>query len=104
MEVAAHSLLPRSFPGRNLEGRRRWVGPIRGAMVLLLSLTTTAACKTKAVGIEECRAIEAARCEASVACGIVESEELDSCIRFYEDQCLHGFSGDTSPTADQQKQ
>ena len=60
-------------------------------------------CSTQAVAIQECREIEALRCKASVSCGIVEDDEVDSCKRFYKEQCLHGIAGDDEPSADEQK-
>jgi len=72
------------------------------ASVLLLAGSLLGACNTAAVGIEECREIEAARCEASVPCGILTADEVQECQRFYEDQCLHGIAGPKEPTADQQ--
>jgi len=46
-------------------------------------------CGTDAVGIEACRRIEQARCDAAVSCGFVEDAE--ACRRFYRDHCLHGL-------------
>jgi hypothetical protein len=47
--------------------------------------------------------VENARCEASVPCGIIEPDEVESCQMFYDDHCLHGISGDEEPSADQHK-
>lgn len=47
-------------------------------------------CGTDAVGIDDCRDIERARCEAAAHCGLVD--DVDECQRFYRDQCLHGLS------------
>jgi len=58
------------------------------------------ACTTGAIGISQCREIEYARCEASVACGVVN--DVDACKRFYRDQCLHGIAGPTLPSTDEQ--
>lgn len=52
-------------------------------------------CGTDAVGIDACRNIESARCEAAPSCPNVtetswtEGDVLE-CKRFYRDQCLHG--------------
>lgn len=43
-------------------------------------------------GVEDCRAIEAARCRAATECGVID--DADGCERFYRDHCLHGFSVD----------
>ncbi|MFO7180459.1 MAG: hypothetical protein DIU78_017295 [Pseudomonadota bacterium] len=53
-------------------------------------------CGTDAVGIEACRRIERARCDAAVSCGFVD--DGDACKRFYRDHCLHGL-GRPAPDA-----
>lgn len=57
-------------------------------------------CGTEAVGIETCRKIEEARCQRAESCQIsldhpVRRDDLprESCIRYYNDACLHGLSG-----------
>ncbi|MGC4088847.1 MAG: hypothetical protein QM756_13295 [Polyangiaceae bacterium] len=55
-----------------------------------LGLSLCPSCGTEAKGVEECRAIESARCSAAEACGAVS--DVDACKRFYRDQCLHGLS------------
>ncbi len=72
-------------------------------MALLGAAVTVLGCSTDAVGVNECRDVEYARCEASVACGVIEEDEVDACKRFYRDHCLHGISGDKVPTADEHK-
>jgi hypothetical protein len=57
--------------------------------MLTAVLTAIASC-TDAVGIEQCRMIETARCESAVHCGFSEDEAL-RCVEFYHDQCLHGI-------------
>jgi hypothetical protein len=54
------------------------------------SLVTASGCGTDVIGIEACRDIENARCEASLPCGVVT--DVAACKRFYRDQCLHGLS------------
>jgi hypothetical protein len=55
------------------------------------------ACGTSAVDVQACRTIEEARCERAQACGISlatpvhDGNNVDFCIRFYDDQCLHGL-------------
>jgi hypothetical protein len=62
-----------------------------------------AACGTDAVGIQQCRDIESARCMRATACKIDlsqplhEGSDVDSCIRFYNDQCLHGLVTSVTP-------
>jgi hypothetical protein len=57
------------------------------------------ACGTGAVGVGECRQIEAARCRQAVACGISieppyysSGTDVGACIRFYDTACLHGLT------------
>ena len=52
---------------------------------------TPAGCGTDAVGVDACRTIENARCEAATACGFTE-EKVQACVLFYRDQCLHGVA------------
>lgn len=47
-------------------------------------------CGPEAVGVDACRKIEGARCEAAAACGFDEAEVAD-CKLIYADQCLHGI-------------
>jgi hypothetical protein len=55
----------------------------------LLTLLAPASCGSDAVGIDECRTIETARCEAATACGFTP-EKVQACTLFYRDECLHG--------------
>ncbi len=58
-------------------------------------LLEASGCGTDAVGVDECRDIEKARCEAGAFCGLVE--DVDACKRFYRDQCLHGLATGERP-------
>lgn len=84
-----------------MQGGRPLRGPIRAAFVAFFGPFLLLACSTKAVGIQECRDVEYARCAASVPCGVIEQGEVESCRRFYRDQCLHGIAGPEVPTADE---
>lgn len=53
------------------------------------------ACGTDAVGVSQCRTIEAARCRAGAACGLVE--DVEACLRYSRDQCLHGTATPGAP-------
>jgi hypothetical protein len=53
-------------------------------------IVTASGCGTKAVGIDECRDIERARCRAGAYCGIVD--DVPACERYYRDHCLHGLA------------
>lgn len=62
----------------------------------------TPACGTDPVGVESCQKIEKVRCESAQACGISlerpkhpgssEEDNVASCVRYYEEQCLHGLA------------
>lgn len=66
------------------------------------------ACGNDAVGVEACRQIEEARCKRGPQCGIdmsipvhrgTPSHDVDACIRYYRDACLHGLATDKEPGA-----
>ena len=68
------------------------------------------ACGTDAVGVEACRQIETARCLQAENCGIdlsmpvhrgAPGTDIDACIRFYHDQCLHGLATTVEPGSQQ---
>ncbi|HEY2408722.1 MAG TPA: hypothetical protein VGI10_22105 [Polyangiaceae bacterium] len=67
-----------------------------GLIAALCSFTivSAAGCGTDAKGIDDCRSIEEARCEAAKNCGIGVTD-VDACRRFYRDQCLHGLAVDS---------
>ena len=75
---------------------------LRPSFVALLSANlsfvamTAVGCGTDAVGVEDCRRIELARCGAAEACGIIDN--LEECRSFYRDQCLHGLPLEERPT------
>jgi len=71
----------------------RAAGPLLAG---LFALTTPSGCGPDPVGVEDCRQIEQARCEAGKKCGIVS--DVAACQRFYRDHCLHGFSLDEAPS------
>jgi hypothetical protein len=56
----------------------------------------TASCGTNAVGVDDCRDIEQARCRASASCldadGVPLVQDIAACERYYRDHCLHGFA------------
>lgn len=75
---------------------------ILGILALVLAAAaSSAACGTEPVGVEACKKIERVRCESAPACGIDLHRPLHSgdkpendvaaCIRYYDDQCLHGL-------------
>ena len=66
----------------------RHLGPASTAALACL-LALNPGCGTSAVGVDDCRDIEQARCEAAAACHTVS--DIAECKRFYRDQCLHGL-------------
>ncbi|HEY6081053.1 MAG TPA: hypothetical protein VIW29_19695 [Polyangiaceae bacterium] len=56
------------------------------------AVVTATGCDTGAVGVEDCRQIESARCKASESCGLLE-DDVDACERYYRDHCRHGVAG-----------
>ncbi|WP_438001959.1 hypothetical protein WMF26_22100 [Sorangium sp. So ce185] len=81
-----------------LSAARRSSATWVAAVLLGLGAVTlaTQSCGTAAVGIDACRQIETARCEAAAACpawvGSADADErVDACVEFVWDQCLHGI-------------
>jgi hypothetical protein len=60
-------------------------------------LVAAGGCVTDAEGTAECRAFERVRCQAAAACGY---PDVDECIRFERDQCLHGVALESITTAE----
>jgi hypothetical protein len=57
-----------------------------------MGMAGTPSCGTDAVGVDDCRKIESARCEAAVHCeGSFDVADVDACKRYYRDHCLHGL-------------
>ena len=52
------------------------------------------ACATEAIGVDSCRKIEYARCDAASHCPGTFSSKINpsACRLFYRDHCLHGLS------------
>jgi hypothetical protein len=68
------------------------------ALVATAAATAHPACSTKAVGVEECRRIEYARCEAAPHCpDQFEIADAEQCKLFYRDHCLHGMALSAAP-------
>lgn len=63
--------------------------------VTTFTLVTASGCGTSAMGVDDCRDIQQARCRAGKACGIVD--DVAACERYYRDHCLHGLA--TTPPA-----
>jgi hypothetical protein len=79
----------------------RTVGP---AAALGAVLALPPACGSGATGVEACKQVESARCQAASACGLsleppyhTAGSDADACIRFYDVACLHGLAGGSDP-------
>jgi len=66
------------------------------------------ACGQGAVGVDACMQIQQARCGWVVACNISlptrrsdSTSPVDDCIRYYDDQCLHGLVTTVAPDKNQ---
>ncbi|MBN1605518.1 MAG: hypothetical protein JW940_02740 [Polyangiaceae bacterium] len=65
-----------------------------------LVLATAGGCGKNAVGVDTCRDIEYARCEAAPSCPkLFDVSDVEQCKRFYRDQCLHGLAASEEPGA-----
>jgi hypothetical protein len=74
--------------------------PVLAAVWVSVALGT--GCGPDAAGVDDCRKIENARCEAASHCGDRFSiTDVDECKRFYRNQCLHGFATGKGPGAGQ---
>jgi hypothetical protein len=75
--------------------------------LLLAGPAVVNGCGTDAVDVDGCRQIEEARCRQIPACGIsferpyfTSGTDVDACVRFYDDACLHGLAvSDPGPSA-----
>jgi hypothetical protein len=69
------------------------------ALALFVAASAIAnGCGTGAVDIDGCRQIEEARCHQAPACNIpitppyfTGGSDVDACVRYYDDACLHGL-------------
>ena len=83
------------------------VSVVLGATLAVIA--SSAACGTEPVGVDACRRIEKVRCESAPACGIdlrrlahsgdTPESDVAACIRYYDDQCLHGLPLKKEPAA-----
>jgi hypothetical protein len=68
------------------------------ALVGALIATMASACGSKAVGVDTCKQIETARCQAAPACNFpitppdyTSGTDVAACIRYYDVACLDGL-------------
>jgi len=59
------------------------------AAAIGFNLVSGAGCGTTAIGVDDCRDIEEARCRAAKSCGL--TDDVAACARFYHGHCLHGL-------------
>lgn len=80
-----------------------------GAVALALAAVAPG-CGTDAVGVDTCRQVENARCQQAPRCPDninlgtpvhrnSPTTDVDACMRFYHDACLHGLATDKDPGA-----
>ena len=63
------------------------------------------ACTSPAAGADACRAVESARCQRVDECTDFDAKhpvhrdgtDVDSCVRFYHEACLHGLASGNDP-------
>ena len=79
--------------------RSRALAVLCFAPLTLSTVLFAISCDTHAVGIDECRAIEAERCTAARNCndGIDSDADETACQRFAHDNCLHGLAAKDVP-------
>jgi hypothetical protein len=75
--------------------RVRLVGTVA---VAVMAIATAGACGTDASGVGACRQVMETSCRQAPACGIslrppyhTAGTDVEACIRFYDDACLHGL-------------
>jgi hypothetical protein len=90
-----------------LSSTRRRIVVVGLTLLALAVLGSSAACGTSPIGVDACKRIEQVRCESAQACGIsldhpvhegdTPQANVAACIRYYDDQCLHGIAGPAEP-------
>ncbi len=87
---------------------RKWMGIGLFALAAPAAVVASA-CGTDAIGLETCRQVEEARCRQAPNCPAFDlgqpvhrdtpKTNVDACIRYYNDACLHGLATNTDPGA-----
>jgi hypothetical protein len=76
----------------------RHIATAATSAVCSFGLVNAMSCGTGAVGVDDCRKIEEARCEAATHCeGDLRVGDAEACKRYYRDHCLHGLAVGQSP-------
>jgi hypothetical protein len=82
------------YPDREMSYFRSLSATLLSAAAMFSLVTSS--CGTNAVGVDDCRDIEQARCRASASCldanGVPLIDDVDACERYYRDHCLHGLA------------
>ncbi len=85
---------------------RNLAGLICFALACGVAAAVASACSNDAVGVQACREIETARCEAAPACPSAPfdlsspapaGDPVAACVRYYNDACLHGIGTTVTP-------
>lgn len=91
--VKNSTLLLRAWYGESMRGLGRM------SLFALFSIAFWS-CNSGATGIDTCRSIETRKCEFLVGCpnvAIASASDVDACILFYRDACLHGLADAVEP-------
>jgi hypothetical protein len=72
---------------------------LTAALMPFAALVYAVGCDVNAIAVDDCRAIETARCVAARQCdlGIDSDDDEAVCRRFARDNCLHGLSTGVVP-------
>lgn len=78
---------------------------LSATLAVSVALFAANGCSSDAVGVDTCRRIEEARCRTAPSCGIPltppytrEGQEIEGCVRYYRDACLHGLPNSKEPS------
>lgn len=100
----AHAVPGRYHARGHHAGRRRFARA-GGLLAVAAALALVGACGSKANGVDVCKQVETARCQAAPKCNIsitppvyTSGTAIDACIQFYEVACLDGL-GVSAPTS-----
>ena len=86
---------------------RIWSRAVWLASASVAGAAIVVACSNNAVGVQACRQIETARCEAAPACAasftlssqpVPDGDPVAACVRYYNDACLHGMATSVAPS------
>jgi hypothetical protein len=90
--------LSRHSRGGEILGVLRNLALSSASALVAFAFVSSPGCGTSAMGVEDCRDIEQARCDGALACGTIT--DAAECKRFYRDHCLHGLPMTPPPRED----